>query len=665
MWDKRFGGNDDDFLYSIQQTSDGGFILGGRSSSGISGDKTQAMWGSCDYWIVKTDSLGNKQWDKNFGGTAVDWLTSIKQTRDGGYILGGYSVSGIGGDKSQGSWGGTDFWIIKTDSLGNKQWDKDFGGIDADNLYSIQQTKDGGFIFGGYSWSGISGDKTQPNQGSWDYWIVKTDSLGNKQWDKDFGGSIDDWFTTIQQTSDNGYIFGGHSQSGISGDKTQPTWGLYDYWIVKTDSLGNKQWDKDFGGDDLDELFSIQQTDDDGFILGGFSRSGISGDKSQPTWGGLYDTDYWIIKTDSLGNKQWDKDYGGIYTEDDFQTISQVQQGGYLLAGTSYSPASGYKTEPNLGLEQMWVLNVDSVGNVLWDKTIFTSGHDEWGMAIQTSDDCYLMANHTSAGVAGYKTHDAWNGTLDYWIIKFCDTTLLPIVALTVSNQICPGTCIDYINLSVYANSYQWNFPGANPDTSTAINPTTICYPSPGSYDVQLIATNANGSDTLLLTNYITVYPTPPAQSITQIGDTLFAIAGTGIYQWYFNGNIINGATDYFYVATSSGDYNVIATDSNGCEVEAVINNVVAEIQFAVGSSQLAVFPNPVKDKFTIHDSQFTSGTAVEISIYNVLGERVLNQESRTKIQEEIIDVSMLENGLYYLEVTSGEKIYRSKFVKL
>lgn len=122
-----------------------------------------------------------------------------------------------------------------------KMWDKDFGGSDYDELHIIHQTIDGGFILGGFSLSGITGDKTQPSWGGYDYWILKIDSLGNKQWDKRFGGSGGDWLGSIQQTVDGGYIIGGYSGSGVSGDKTQPCWGAFDFWIVKLDSIGNKQ----------------------------------------------------------------------------------------------------------------------------------------------------------------------------------------------------------------------------------------------------------------------------------------------------------------------------------------------------------------------------------------------------------------------------------------
>jgi len=134
MWDYRFGGTNQDILTCFRQTRDGGYILGGYSASDIGGDKTQASRGSYDYWIVKINDLGIKQWDREFGGIGNDRLYSIQQTIDGGYILGGYSDSGSGADKTQGTWGGVDYWIIKTDSLGNKLWDLDFGGSENDQL---------------------------------------------------------------------------------------------------------------------------------------------------------------------------------------------------------------------------------------------------------------------------------------------------------------------------------------------------------------------------------------------------------------------------------------------------------------------------------------------------------------------------------------------------
>ncbi|MBX7141223.1 MAG: hypothetical protein K1X63_09110 [Chitinophagales bacterium] len=189
QWDVRFGGTDDDGLAFLLQTADGGYIFGGGASSGISGDKTQSNWDTvgsngyytADYWIVKTDSDGIKQWDARFGGTDNDFLYCLQQTADKGYILTGSSSSGISGNKTQESQGGYDYWIVKTDSMGVKQWDARFGGLNDDFAHFVQLASDGGYILGGYSDSGIGGDKTQECQGMQDYWIVKTDSNGIKQ----------------------------------------------------------------------------------------------------------------------------------------------------------------------------------------------------------------------------------------------------------------------------------------------------------------------------------------------------------------------------------------------------------------------------------------------------------------------------------------------------
>lgn len=453
QWDYRFGGTHDDWLTCFQQTNDGGYILGGYTWSGIGGDKSQGNWGQADYWIVKIDSLGIKQWDKDFGGTSHDELHSLQKTTDGGYILGGYSYSGIGGDKTQANWDtslmSADYWIVKIDSLGVKQWDKDFGGKEGDYLYSLQQTADKGFILGGYSQSKISGDKTQPN---WDtictfgctvdYWIIKIDSLGNKQWDKVFGGTNSDILLSCQLTTDGGYIFGGYSFSDSSGDKSQSTYDTCascnynngDYWIIRIDSLGNKQWDKDYGGVNSEYFSDIQKTADGGFILGGFSRSGIGGVKTQNTWGTY---DFWIVKIDSLGNMQWDKDYGASSYEESLK-IFLTSDGGYLFSGDSYSPISGDKTENNLANEQTWFVKTDSLGIIQWDKTLHTNAlayDDESGMAIQSVDGCYSIANCTPGGIGGDKTQPNWDtipsSSKDYWIIKFCDST-----ATTSINQI-------------------------------------------------------------------------------------------------------------------------------------------------------------------------------------------------------------------------------------
>lgn len=420
QWDKRFGSENDDVLNSLQQTSDGGYILGGYSSyGGSSGDKTQASKGGDDYWIVKTNSLGNKEWDKVIGGSGTDQLYSLQQTTDGGYILGGASLSGISGDKTQASQGDYDYWIVKTDSLGNKQWDKTFGGSAIDFLYAIQQTTDGGYILGGYSYSGKSGDKTQESWGAYDFWIVKTDASGNKQWDKRFGGSAYDYFSSLKQTIDKGYILGGYTAGPIDGDITVHLEGLSDYWIVKIDSNGNKQWDNAFGGNVDDILTSLTQTTDGGYLLGGSTLSDIGDDITEATRGSW---DYWMVKTDGAGTKEWDKRFGGNKA-DHLTSFRQTIDEGYILGGYSESDISGDKTEADQmewnPSWDYWMVKTDASGSKQWDKRFGGEDQDYLTSIQLTAEGGYILGGYSESGISGNRS-EASRGGSDYWIVNTC-----------------------------------------------------------------------------------------------------------------------------------------------------------------------------------------------------------------------------------------------------
>ncbi|MFI5219319.1 MAG: hypothetical protein ACHQNT_07495, partial [Bacteroidia bacterium] len=360
QWQNSIGGISNDFLQSIQQTSDGGYILGGYSASSISGDKTEDSNGWYDYWLVKIDALGNIQWQNTIGGNEDEELYSVQQTSDGGYILGGYSHSSISGDKTENCLGDWDYWIVKTDVSGNIQWENTIGGGARDYLYSISQTSDGGYILGGDSKSNISGDKTEDSNGSYDYWLVKIDALGDIQWQNTIGGNNTDKLYSIRQTADGGYICGGYSRSNISGDKTENSNGDYDYWIVKTDASGNIQWQNSIGGNDDEELYSIQQTSDGGYILGGNSLSNISGDKTV-NCNGVWD--YWIVKTDTLGNIQRQYTIGGN-DGDQVYSIQQTSDGGYILGGNSVSNISGDKMENSQGSWDYWIAKLTNFNTI-------------------------------------------------------------------------------------------------------------------------------------------------------------------------------------------------------------------------------------------------------------------------------------------------------------
>ena len=363
-WNRTFGRVDNDWASSVQQTSDGGYILAGSTADG-------SFYADC--WLIKTDSKGNEIWNKTFGDI-ICYAKSVQQTSDGGYIFGGTTCY-ISEQDAVSIKVSSDFLLVKTDSRGNEQWNKTFGGINDDSAYSVLQTSDGGYILAG-STTDDAFDK--------DYWLVKTDSSGDEQWNKTFGGTDYDCAYSIQQTSDGGYIFVGSTEAYGTGTESYGT-GSCDFWLIKTDSNGNWQWDKTFGGTGDDMAGSVQETSDGGYILAGSTSDNA------------FDTDLWLVKTDSKGNEQWDITFGGSCL-DLGGAAQQTSDGGYILAGSTGSYGNGSF--------DFWLIKTDSNGNWQWDKTFGGTGDDGAGSVQQTSDDGYILAGGTDSHGAG--NEDAW-----------------------------------------------------------------------------------------------------------------------------------------------------------------------------------------------------------------------------------------------------------------
>lgn len=362
QWDNTISANHFDMAESVKQSPDGGYIIGGNSMSNISGDKTENGFGQFDYWIIKLDANGVIQWQKTIGGNGNDNLNDVQITTDGGFIVGGYSNSGISGNKTVASLGNNDMWIIKFDANGNEQWQKAHGTSQHDILNELKQTTDGGYILGGHIYAYVSSVPNVTLYGAYDFLAIKIDAAGNLQWQKTYGGASDDYIESLQQTTDGGYILGGYSTSNISGLKTENSNGGAngDYWIVKTDISGNIQWQNTIGGSSLEWLKNVQQTLDGGYIIGGYSFSGISGDKTEANRGG---GDFWVVKTNNLGSIQWQKTMGGN-ADDLLASIQQMADGSYILGGYSESGLSGDKTENSKGATDFWVVNLNDPGAV-------------------------------------------------------------------------------------------------------------------------------------------------------------------------------------------------------------------------------------------------------------------------------------------------------------
>ena len=407
-WRKSLGGTADDYANSIQQTNDGGYIFAGQSNSN-NGDVTGNHGGS-DYWIVKINSTGAIEWQKSLGGSGDDWANSIQQTTDGGYIFAGASMSNDG--DVTGNHGLSDYWIVKLNSAGDIEWQKALGGKADDLAYSVQQTTDGGYIVVGSSYSndgdvtGHHGDAGE--EGFPDYWIVKLNSSGDIEWQKSLGGSDWDKAFSIQQTTDGGYIVAGASYSQ-DGDVTGNHGGS-DYWIVKLYSEGNIEWQKSMGGTISDDARLIQQTIDGGYIVAGESYSN-DGDVTGKHGG----YDYWIVKLDSGGSIEWQKTLGGT-SLDGAVSIQQSIDSSYIVSG--WSGSNDNDVTGNQGGYDYWIVKLDSGGSIEWQKTLGGIEDDFANSVQQTTDGGYIVAGSSYSNDGDVTGHHGTNKYFDIWIVK-------------------------------------------------------------------------------------------------------------------------------------------------------------------------------------------------------------------------------------------------------
>jgi hypothetical protein len=390
----------------LVQTTDGGYALAGYAEP-YAGAATD------DFWLIKTDSVGNALWNKTYGGTDWDEAYALVQTSDDGYAIAGYTYSFNPG-------GGADFWLVKTDSVGNALWNTTYGETGSESARALVQTVDGGYVLAGYRYSSDS---------SYDMWLVKTDSHGNQEWNKTYGGTDWDGAYALVQTSDGGYALGGWT-IGYGGAFSRCV------WLVKTDGSGNAQWNKTYGETGSDLASALVQTSDGGYALAGHTLSGSV-------------EDFWLVKTDDSGNMQWNKTYGG--TGSDFAyALVQTLDGGYAMAG--YTDSSGS------GNSDFWLVKTDADGNAQWNKTYDgTGGESAWAL-VQTVDGGYVLAG------AMY----AYGGAGDCWLVKVAPEShdvavksVSPSAAEAYTGQMVnitvvtknEGACSEVFDVSTYCDS--------------------------------------------------------------------------------------------------------------------------------------------------------------------------------------------------------------------
>ena len=373
IWSKTFGGDGRDACTSMVQTVDGGFALLGFAHS----------FGT-DSWLIKTDEYGNMEWNKTIGGVNQG-ANSFVQTLDGGFAFVGtdYNASSVGGyipvgSLPEGFW--SYVWLAKTDEYGNMEWNRTYGEVTGyHHGFALVQTADGGYALVGNS---ISSDLEYE-----DLLLIKTDSRGNMEWSKSYGGSEKESDPKLVQTLDGGFALVSRTYSYGEAMTYSYGVGYADIWLIKTDDFGNVEWSKTYGGAGVDYPTSLIQLLDGSFVIAGGTSSFSEGEE-----------DFLLIKTDNHGNVEWNQTYGTA-NPDNLPSLVQTSDGGFALAGYTH-------TDP---LADFLLVKTDNRGNMLWNQTYLGGAVLGLPSLIQNVDGGFAL----SGGKGSFDT-----GNYDFWLIK-------------------------------------------------------------------------------------------------------------------------------------------------------------------------------------------------------------------------------------------------------
>ncbi|MBU1613631.1 right-handed parallel beta-helix repeat-containing protein, partial [Patescibacteria group bacterium] len=347
LWTRTYGSAEINELgQSVNPTKNGGFIIVGVKNHGTE---------NSSIWLIKTNSHGDTTWTKSYGGYGSPaYSTYVEQTTDDGYIISGY-IAPYNGDKYY------QLWLLKTDDAGDTTWTLTYGGSGLDQGRSVQQTADGGYIVTG-------------NTGSGDLLLLKTNSIGEISWTKTYGGDKEDYGNAISLTNDGGYIISGWSSSNTISENNG-------FWLIKTNSAGDSSWTLLLEGNNIAAAWSAEQTKDNGYICTGHNGN----------------NKIWLVKVDAEGDTTWTKSFGNKGTSQG-RDVKETSDGGYIITGFTELYGANER--------DLWIIKTDSFGNKLWDK-IIANQYDDYGVSIQqTFDDRYLIAGYTETDGSG--KYDVW-----------------------------------------------------------------------------------------------------------------------------------------------------------------------------------------------------------------------------------------------------------------
>ncbi|WP_317169717.1 hypothetical protein [Hanstruepera ponticola] len=403
---KTYGGTKNESAQSIAKTNDGGYVILGYSQSN-DGDITDKTNESFDYWVLKFDMTHNLQWSKTYGGTGDDRGHAIIQTQDGGYAILGYSTSNDL-DVTDNA-GAQDYWISKLDTNGNITWQKSFGYTGSDIGFTLIQTNDSGYFITGVLDVTASGGEGNTRvsgmrHAGGDYWAIKLDASGNREWSKYYGGGFTDTPYDAIQTADNGYIIVGSSDSNDV--DIQNNIGTYDFWVIKISETGTLIWERSYGGTEIDEARGIVDSGDGNYLITGDTRSS---DFDVSSNNGA--ADLWLIKISPSGDLIWEKTFGGS----SFDVARSIQKSNdkFIISGSSRS-ANG-DVSSNQGQNDAWVIEVGSSGNLISQKTVGGSEIDFSYDATKLEDNTIIAVGESSSSDGDIEEN---KGFTDLLIIK-------------------------------------------------------------------------------------------------------------------------------------------------------------------------------------------------------------------------------------------------------
>jgi len=576
LWTRTYGGSYVAAADEVQQTTDGGYILAGFTLSDFEL--------SIVFYLVKTDANGDTLWTRTYGGALEEIAKSVRQTSDGGYIVAGMTSS-FGG-------GYYDAYLVRTDANGDTLWTRAYGGTEPDYAYCVRQTTDGGLI--------VSGETSSFGVRGCDAWLLKTDANGDTLWTRTFDAVERERFHSVQQTSDGCYILTGFT--GIWG-------GDNDVYLVKTDAKGDTLWTRTYGGDDWDASYSVQQTTDGGYIVGGCTESFALG----------FGTDLYLLKTDANGDTLWTRTYGGR-REEIGQSVQQTTDGGYIFAG--YSNSFGGEDW------DFYVVKTDANGDTLWTRT-YGGEFTNWAHSIQqTSDGNYVVAGRTDPGT----------GIQDMYLVKVFGGEQAP-----VSIEIVPDD-----PPVVVPQGGSFGYTGAltnNTEQSQTVDLWVMAeVPGIGRYGPLRRFNNVPLSPYQVISRHLNQH----VPNLAPLGNYLYlAYCGdypsTVIDSSYFPFEVIAGAT------------------VKGSETGWVLSGSFLEgdhpVELPSEFTLLGNYPNPFNASTAISYQLPVSGH-VTLEVYNLFGEKVetlVDNDQDAGYKSALWDASGLSSGLYFYKLTAGD----------